>query len=135
MSDVEELDKLAHSMFRQFSRMEYALKAAGHLERLDGDAKASWVSFGAEIDAGFRDLLLRDQKLSEAVAYLQQYPPKKQIVINGALGWSENPPTAPTQTGACYCMSGVSVIICFMAESSTAAGSIPAAAGNYFPGA
>jgi hypothetical protein len=28
MDDIEDLDALAHQMFRQFSRMEYALKTA-----------------------------------------------------------------------------------------------------------
>lgn len=99
MDEIEELDDLAHRMFRQFSRMEHALKSAGYLERPNGDAKASWVSFGEEIDASFRDLVSRDEELRDAVRYLRDHPPKKQTVSNGVLGWSETPPTAPTETG------------------------------------
>lgn len=99
MEEIEELDDLAHQMFRQFSRMEHALKGAGHHPRADGDAKADWVDFAADIDAAFRAALLDDPELAEAVAYLRNQPPKKQVIRDLRLEWDEVMPTAPTETG------------------------------------
>lgn len=97
-SDRPDLDELAHQMFRQFSRMEYALKAAGRLKRPDGDAYADWVGFGAEIDQDFSELLPADDVLRDAVEYLREHPPKKQMACNGNLVWRDVAATAPNDT-------------------------------------
>ena len=99
-SDHPELDALAHALFRQFSRMEYALKAAGRLANPDGDAKANWTRFASEIDEEFTQLVARDDELRHAVGYIEGHPPKKQIVSNNVLSWSTAAPSANTSTGA-----------------------------------
>jgi hypothetical protein len=98
-SDHPELDDLAHRFFRQFSRMEYALKAAGRVPRLNGRAEADWRRFGAEVDEAFQTLTSKDEELRGAVEYLLNQPPKKQEIADGVLVWRDKLPTGETQTG------------------------------------
>lgn len=85
----QQLDELAIEMFRTFARFEYALKAAGfHNE--GGDAKPNWRSFAESIPALFENPA--DAQLRAALAYLLEHPPKKQVIANGVLAWSEEPP-------------------------------------------
>ncbi|WP_207774702.1 hypothetical protein [Sphingosinicella sp. YJ22] len=98
-SDLPELDEIAHRMFRQFARMEYALKAAGYLKREDGRAEANWSAFAADIDEGLRNAFIEDAEVFAAVAYIGLKPPKKQMVRKGALYWRETPPEATTASG------------------------------------
>lgn len=108
MDETEKLDQLAHEMFRRYSRMEYALKAAGYLRHLNGDAQADWVKLATEIDDAFLAARDNDPALKEAVHYLLNHPPKKQIVEEGVLGWSDNIPTSDTETGVILlCVSRV----------------------------
>lgn len=83
-----ELDALATRMFRTFARFEYALKATG-FNTGDGDAKANWTTFAQSIPSAFDEPL--KEGLREAIAYMFEYPPKKQIVENGKLYWRDVP--------------------------------------------
>jgi len=98
-SDRPDLDELAHLMFRQFSRMEYALKATGYLKQPGGNVQADWDSFAAKIDAEFRVRTDGDPILKDAVDYLTAQPPKKQVFEQGGLGWRDVIPTSATRTG------------------------------------
>ncbi len=100
-SDHPRLDEIAHRMFREFSRMEYGLKAVGHLKRKgrDGPAEADWDSFAHAIDRAFGQRLSANPDLQSAVEYIRTHPPKKQIVRDGVLGWSGIPPTSDSETG------------------------------------
>ncbi len=98
MNEIEQLDQLAVRMFRQYSRMEYALKAAGYLINHNGDAKADWVKLGNAIDPEFEAMSQQHGELQDAVHYLRESPPKKQIVEDGQLDWKDVKPTAPTPT-------------------------------------
>lgn len=89
-TDKPELDALAVQMFRQFSRFEYALKAAGHHPK-GGDAQADWTDFAAVISHAFQDRLGADVGLREAVDYLMGHPPKKQRVVANRLVWKTVP--------------------------------------------
>lgn len=67
-----------------FARFEFALKKAGYAQGDDSKVSPDWDSFG-------RDLAKRDAAtLAPALSasqYLQQHPPKKQVLQNGALHW------------------------------------------------
>lgn len=98
-TDQPELDELAHRLFRQFARSEYALKAAGFLKREDGAAEANWLAFADGIDPDFQDLIGQSEPLRLACSYINKSPPKKQVVRDGELGWDETAPDAKTATG------------------------------------
>lgn len=76
--------KPAIVFFLFFARFEYALKRVGFVLR-SKDAKTDWMAFGRL----HSDLLekSKEERLREAVAYLQNSPPKKQIVSRGGLQW------------------------------------------------
>lgn len=84
------LDQLAGEMFRTFARFEYALKAAG-FHKGDGAAEPNWRLFAESLSAVFDDPCTLD--LKEAVQYILDHPPKKQIVDAGNLAWSEAAPS------------------------------------------
>jgi hypothetical protein len=89
MNQHPELDQLATELFRVFSRMEYALKAAG-FNLGDGDAKADWRGFAQSLGALFDHP--PDEGLREAVEAILHAPPKKQIIRNGQIEWTEAAP-------------------------------------------
>lgn len=97
-SDHPVLDEMANRFFRQFSRMEYALKAARFLKRNDGLAEASWTSFGDEIDQRFLGSVDKDEQLRAAYDYIMSSPPKKQMAREGRLEWTEAKPDANSTT-------------------------------------
>lgn len=86
---IEDLDLLATEWFRTFARFEYALKAAG-FHNGHGTAEPNWRSF-AESVAGFFDDP-QNEILSEAVRYIRDHPPKKQIIADGNLDWHDAAP-------------------------------------------
>ncbi|WP_210191581.1 MULTISPECIES: hypothetical protein [Rhodomicrobium] len=91
---MENLDDLANKMFRVFARCEYALKAAGY-HRGDGKAEPNWTAFAAVVENVLADPDRED--LKEAIAYILNQPPKKQVIRNGMLEWSDEPPQAASQ--------------------------------------
>lgn len=93
-----QLDDVAHRFFRQFSRLEYALKATGKLVRKDGPAEASWAEFSDLIDKQFSSLLSTSEPLSRACDYILSSPPKKQVARAGDIAWSDAPPHAKSTT-------------------------------------
>jgi hypothetical protein len=84
------LDDLAVTMFRLFSRLEYALKATNYLQSADGDAKANWGSFADRIEPMLA--ALTDPKFLAARDYLLAEPPRKQVVRSGKLDWDAGKP-------------------------------------------
>jgi len=91
----EVLNQLATDMFRTFARFEYALKATG-FHNGDGDAKPDWRSFAESVPAIFDNPA--DATLKEAVEYILKHPPKKQIIRDGNLMWSEATPGTNPQS-------------------------------------
>lgn len=89
-----ELDDLANLLFRVFARTEYALKAVGH-HKGDGNAEPDWTAFAETV----RPVLENPQgaELTAAVQYLLAHPPKKQIIRDGVLDWSDDRPRARSQ--------------------------------------
>jgi len=84
-----ELDRLATDMFRTFARFEYALKATG-FHKGDGAAEPNWRAFAETVSGLFDDPC--NEALLEAVDYMLAHPPKKQVIADGLLAWSNAPP-------------------------------------------
>jgi len=70
--------QLVSDFFAFFSRMEYALKAAGYVRGVRGRATPDWRRFG-EVVAPQLDAV-REQVILDAVAYLTNEPPLVQTL-------------------------------------------------------
>ena len=70
-----------------FSRVEYALKATGHVQNNNGDARADWDTFANRISDGFERI--EDDDFKRAVNYLSERPPLKQVIRQGILSYEE----------------------------------------------
>lgn len=88
----ESLNELAVEMFRTFSRFEYALKATGFH---NGKAEPNWRAFSASINAHLENP--NNDALAEAIEYIIEQSPKKQIIENGNLSWSTARPDTNLQ--------------------------------------
>ena len=77
--------ELALEFLAAFSRLEYALKVTKFRCTGEGEAKANWTAFSAEIDTLFRPN--RHTGLLEAFNYLTDEPPTILAVQNGMLDW------------------------------------------------
>ncbi len=64
--------------FLIFSRIEYALKRSEYVSGDENNPKADWETFGKEIASVFNKH--KCQELEEAIEYLKNNPPKKQIL-------------------------------------------------------
>ncbi len=69
-----------------FARFEFALKKAGYVKGDDSRVSPDWDSFAG--DVAKLDAALLAPALN-ACPYLQQHPPKKQILQNGQLRWTD----------------------------------------------
>ncbi|MCZ2157383.1 MAG: hypothetical protein LC114_26375, partial [Bryobacterales bacterium] len=85
---------LAWHFFVFFSRMEYALKRTRRYLRNVHKAEPNWDRFGSDHDQHFRESL--STRSAEALRYFEANPPRKQIQIEGTMGWSE--PSVRTAT-------------------------------------
>jgi hypothetical protein len=83
----DKLNRLAGEMLTTFARFEYALKAAG-FHKGEGTAEPNWRSFAESIPDLFDEP--DDGALREAVRYILDHPPKKQIIADGNLAWNDS---------------------------------------------
>ncbi|WP_022727542.1 hypothetical protein [Fodinicurvata sediminis] len=90
-----ELNNLATELFRTFARFEYALKAAG-FHKGNGAADANWREFAVSVAALFDDP--QDEDFKEAIAYILDHPPNKQMVEDGVLSWDAAVPQTDLQS-------------------------------------
>jgi hypothetical protein len=90
-----ELDRFAYSFFHEFARCEYCLKAVGLLEGSPSNPKADWGTFAAQVIAVFD--VPPNQETEDAIQYYLTHPPKKQVLLDGALSWSETLPDHQSQ--------------------------------------
>ena len=70
--------ELACEFFAVFSRMEYALKATRFPAGNDRHVYADWEAFANEANRQFHSSMSKE--LKDAVAYLRDAPPKKQML-------------------------------------------------------
>jgi hypothetical protein len=79
-----------------FARFEFALKKAGYAQGDNSSVSPAWDSFAndvAKLDAGTLASVLN------ACQYLQQHPPKKQVLDHGTLRWVARQGTAGSAIG------------------------------------
>lgn len=82
----EGLDNLAFSFFKLFARYEYALKAMRYVRTGGGgQVEPEWDRFSNEIGRLILDEA--DGELLDAINYLFEHPPKKQILQDKDLTW------------------------------------------------
>lgn len=70
---------VALDFFVCFSRFEYALKRAGYATGNSNGINADWKRFAQELEYRFDPN--ENEKLSEAVSYLEAHPPRKQVLV------------------------------------------------------
>ena len=89
---TQHLDQLACKFFKLFAQYEYALKAMQYARPgSGGQAEPDWDRFANEV--GILVLNSKDSELVEALGYLFESPPKRQILHHGLLEWQEVPNT------------------------------------------
>ena len=76
-------------------RIEYSLKAAS-FHTGEGNANPNWTTFAHDIDSKFQ--AIQDKKLNEAKQYILSNPPKKQVIEQGNIAWSDAAPTPENGT-------------------------------------
>jgi hypothetical protein len=86
----KNLHELAAEFFRDFSRMEYALKAASFMKPNRANAEADWEAFARAIHQPISEN--ESAELAAAKTFLLQKPPKKQVNNNGQIEWSDTVP-------------------------------------------
>jgi hypothetical protein len=91
--------ELVFKFFAVFSLFEYALKSAGFRNE-SGDAMPDWEIFARKIEKRFNPK--SSPEIEEAVKYLFEKPPKRQVV-HGTLGWQER--TRPAGKTDCEWLS------------------------------
>ncbi len=79
---------LVADFFMLFARAEFALKKAGFASPRGGEAVGvDWDGFARSL--GCAVTTAADRRIVEAVKYLQEKPPKKQVLRNDRLEWKD----------------------------------------------
>ena len=91
---MDKLDALSFDFFRLFSRFEYSLKATRFCK--EDKVEADWKKFAEDIHEGFQDL--KRETLVEATKYILANPPKKQVIKQGGIAWSDSSPASVNDT-------------------------------------
>jgi hypothetical protein len=84
MTSHLHLDNLATKLFQVFSRVEYALKASG-FNNGEGPAEANWQQFALAVEEIIE--YPPTDKLKEAIDFIFNAPPKKQMIAGGIISW------------------------------------------------
>jgi len=94
MINEKDLDELASELFHVFSRTEYSLKAAS-FNNGDGAAEANWRKFALAVENLISNP--NSQQLKDAIDFILNKPPKKQVIRNGVIEWEKSEPTTDSQ--------------------------------------
>ncbi len=86
--DHISVDPIVIQFFVAFSRFEYALKRSRYVSGQGGYAKPMWNMFAASIEDQFDRH--KSGELSEAIDFLTDHPPKKQVVRGAQLDWVDS---------------------------------------------
>jgi len=76
---------LTYEFLTFFARMEFALKHAGYLKANPDRAEPDWTGYAHTLDGTFKGRL--SAEFQQALRYLDEHPPKKQIAPDRKLGW------------------------------------------------
>jgi hypothetical protein len=79
---------LVLQFFLEFARLEYVLKRSGFLRGNESKAELDWDRFADSL----KDKFEHSDKLDfiDALHYLNEHPPQKQVVRKHELGWAPN---------------------------------------------
>ncbi len=88
------LDRLAIKLFKVFSKTEYALKASGY-HCGDGKAKANWPKFSIAVESLIANP--SSSELKEAITFILNHPPMKQMIVDGKIQWVAVAPSTNSQ--------------------------------------
>lgn len=80
--------ELIFRFFSAFARFEYALKCAGKLQSIEGEARADWKGFALANNTAF---LATFPEIREACNYFEWRPPPILACKNGRLQWIDEP--------------------------------------------
>jgi len=80
-----DLDSLGYEFFREFARYEYCLKVTGLRKGTNTRVEADWSKYAEEIQSVIEN---PNKKLDCSITYLINNPPKKQVLKNDLLCWS-----------------------------------------------
>lgn len=82
--------ELIFKFFYSFSRFEYALKRSNvFLKGSEKNAEPDWDKFAKHYEGNFTSI--QSGIVGEAVKYIRSKPPKKQVVVDEELKWSNEP--------------------------------------------
>lgn len=95
--DKNKLDTLSFDFFKLFSRFEYSLKAAS-FHCGEGNANPNWTTFAQNIHMNFQALTETEDTLVKAKDYILTNTPKKQVIQDGNIAWSNTPPRHENDT-------------------------------------
>jgi hypothetical protein len=79
-----------------FARFEFALKKAGYVQGDNSRVSPDWDSFGRDVAQLNSAILV---PVLQSSTYLQQHPPKKQVLQNGTLRWIDRQGTSGSMIG------------------------------------
>jgi hypothetical protein len=79
-----------------FARFEFALKKVGYAQGDDSKVSPDWDSFAKDVAQLDRAALA---PVLNACEYLQQHPPKKQVLQHGVLHWGARQGTSGSAIG------------------------------------
>ncbi|MDP1681140.1 MAG: hypothetical protein Q8L39_05130 [Burkholderiales bacterium] len=99
MTQNKHLDDLACQFFQAFSRTEYALKAAGY-NNGDGKAEVNWTKFALVVENVIATP--SSPELAEAINFIFNAPPKKQVIVAGNIQWVAAEPTANSRADTLF---------------------------------
>jgi hypothetical protein len=85
MTRDKQLNDLAAKLFREFSRTEYALKAAGY-NNGNGPAEVNWRKVALAVEGLIATPT--SPELQEAINFIFDAPPKKQVIADGKIQWA-----------------------------------------------
>jgi len=78
---------LMFKFFAFFSRFEFALKRSGYLVKGTEKARADWDRYAKSIQGQFDQE--KNETILEAIKFLNDNPPRTQVVNGSDLGWQE----------------------------------------------
>ena len=81
--------QLVHRFIAKFARAEYAIKRSGFVSSHPDRADPEWDRFASKYEKLFAEAP-RSAEVDEAVRFLLESPPRKQIAPDRRLGWTDS---------------------------------------------
>ncbi len=95
LSETDINQTLVLEFFLMISRFEFALKITKYAKGDNNRAEPDWAKYAKDICEQFNKN--KTKELLNACEFYLQNPPKKQVLVNGALDWSKTLPNNNTK--------------------------------------